>query len=293
MITCIGEILADVIMDKKTGQMNAYVGGAPFNVAVSCAQNGTKTRFIGRVGTDSIGEFLSGELERCNYIDIVLQKDKIRNTTVAFVSLDENNERDFTFFRNNTADYHINFSEKDVENMNPEKDILHVGSLMISEECGRKLANQIFDTAKKNNIRISFDVNYREDLFGRGERAFLYLSPYIQKADIVKFSSDEIELYLGKPWNEAIKELNNGIVCVTLGKDGCVIKRGTEILKVETEAVIPVDTTGAGDAFFGVFIGSLSEIGYDNAVGEKLFEIAQKANKAGAKATLHKGAIEL
>ena len=293
MVTCIGEILADVIMDKKTGQMNAYVGGAPFNVAVSCAKSGVKTRFIGRVGYDSIGDFLCGELDSCKYIDIVLQKDKTRNTTVAFVSLDENNERDFTFFRNNTADYHIKFSEKDIDNMEPKKDILHVGSLMLSEECGRNLANQIFDTAKKKGIRISFDVNYREDLFGRGEKAFVYLSPYIKQSDIVKFSSDELELYLGKPWREAIKELDNEIVCVTLGKYGCAIKRREKIVEVDTEAVIPVDTTGAGDAFFGVFIGNLSEVGCDNAFGEKLIEIAKKANTAGAKATLHKGAIEL
>ena len=66
-----------------------------------------------------------------------------------------------------------------------------------------------------------------------------------------------------------------------------------EIFHAESEPVKPVDTTGAGDAFFGTFVGLIDQCGIDNVDIEKLRLIALQANKAGAQATLHKGAVTL
>ena len=59
---------------------------------------------------------------------------------------------------------------------------------------------------------------------------------------------------------------------------------------VPTEKVKPVDTTGAGDAFFGTFLAVMDGAAWNT---ENIENALIKANKAGAAATQFKGAIKL
>lgn len=289
MILSIGEILADVLLNAETGEMRAHVGGAPFNVAVNAAQSGGEAAFCGRVGNDPLGKFL--EKEAAKYpLKTFIQKDESRPTTMAFVSIDENGERDFRFTRENAADYHIEADEKIFEALKPST--VHLGSLMLSEEAGRKTADAVVALCDKFGAKLSFDVNYREDVFGNVKKAAKTFAPYIRRADVVKFSKEELESFYGKDLGSALKELDNPVVCVTCGKEGSIIRfHGKEIF-VATKPVRCVDTTGAGDAFFGAFLACMDgkyEVADETAV--KL--AAETANKKGAEATLFEGAVKL
>ena len=289
MILSIGEILADVLLNPETGEMRAHVGGAPFNVAVNAAQSGGEAAFCGRVGNDPLGKFL--EKEAAKYpLKIFIQKDESRPTTMAFVSIDENGERDFRFTRENAADYHIEADEKIFEALNPST--VHLGSLMLSEEAGRKTADAVVALCDKFGAKLSFDINFREDVFGSVKDAAKTFAPYIRRADVVKFSKEELESFYGKDLGSALKELDNPVVCVTCGKEGSIIHfHGKEIF-VATKPVRCVDTTGAGDAFFGAFLACMDgkyEVADETAV--KL--AAETANKKGAEATLFEGAVKL
>ena len=137
MILSIGEILADLIGEKNDGALTfrAFCGGAPFNLAVNAKQSGATVGFVGRVGNDVIGRFVTAEAEKANLDSLDIQADEKRNTTIAFVTL-MNGERDFAFNRHDTADFNIDFDKIDFakyENLN----IVHLGSLMLSEEKGR------------------------------------------------------------------------------------------------------------------------------------------------------------
>ena len=61
---------------------------------------------------------------------------------------------------------------------------------------------------------------------------------------------------------------------------------------VESIKVTPVDTTGAGDAFFGCLLSELANCDLDNLPIAKLTEIVKKANICGALATTKYGAID-
>ena len=52
MVLSIGEILADMIGNtaENSIEIKAFIGGAPFNVAVNCLKAGSKVGFCGRVG---------------------------------------------------------------------------------------------------------------------------------------------------------------------------------------------------------------------------------------------------
>lgn len=289
MILGIGEILADILLNSETGEMRAHVGGAPFNVAVNAAQCGGNAAFLGRVGDDPIGRFLEKEGTKFP-VKAIIQRDKVRPTTLAFVSIDENGERNFRFTRENAADYHIETSEEIFNALKPTT--VHLGSLMLSEEAGRKTAFETIKLCDRFGCKLSFDVNYREDVFGSAENAAKLFAPYIERADILKFSNEEIEAFYGKDVESAIDLLKNPIFCVTCGKDGSIVRFYGKKIRVETVPVKPVDTTGAGDAFFGAFLAQIDgKTDFTNE--EEMRAIVGKANRKGAEATLFEGAVKL
>lgn len=296
MIVSVGEILADIVMNGEKGEMRAMVGGAPFNVAVNALQSGGNVLFYGQVGRDPIGTFIKEQVKRKLPSDrFLIQTDNVRPTTLAIVSIGETGERDFRFIRENSADYHMDSDAIRLEKGGEKASIVHIGSLMLSEETGRVFAEKIAEKAKKEGAKISFDVNYREDIFHNGQDAFACYEPLIQKADIVKFSEEEIEKYLKKPAEDGILYLSNPIVCVTLGKKGCLVKTGEKVLFVPSEPVVPVDTTGAGDAFFGTFLAGIDGLHKDlkELTEEEILFITRAANQKGGETTLFKGAVKI
>ena len=204
MILCIGEILADLIGEKENGIMkySRYPGGAPLNLAVGISKFNGDIGFIGNVGNDIIGNYLKefASSIRFNYLDVTL--DNKHNTTLAFVDIDENGERHFAFNRFNSADYQIEFNRLELIK---DADIIHVGSLMLREKEGIELARYIYKKAKELNKKISFDVNFRDDIYTSKEEAINIYLEFIKEADILKFSEEEIELFTNE------KDLKNGL----------------------------------------------------------------------------------
>ena len=293
MILSIGEILADMVGENTGGTLTfkAFVGGAPFNVAVNALRAGAKVGFIGRVGKDVIGRFCKTEAEKFGLCHLDLQEDGARNTTIAFVTLTDG-ERDFAFNRHDAADYNIDFDEIDFAKYDG-LNIVHLGSLMLSEKSGKELADKIVKKAKELNVKLSFDLNFRTDIFGDFDSAKKAYKPYIESADILKFSDDELKLYTGiDDTDKAIKSVagENRLITVTLGSRGSIYYYNGVTGLVPTEKVKPVDTTGAGDAFFGTFLANIE--GRD-CTEKNIIAAMEKANKAGAFATQFLGAIKL
>ena len=77
-------------------------GGAPPNVLAELARLGKKTAFIGKVGDDMFGARLRRALTDAQIDDAGLLCDPDAFTTLAFVSIDERGEREFSFARKNS-----------------------------------------------------------------------------------------------------------------------------------------------------------------------------------------------
>lgn len=293
MILSIGEILADMVGETKQGALTfkAFVGGAPFNVAVNAKKAGAKVGFASRIGKDVIGRFCKVEAEKFGIDNLDLQQDDKRNTTIAFVTLTDG-ERDFAFNRHDTADYNIEFTEIDF-NKYKNLNIIHLGSLMLSEKKGKALANKVVTKAKQLGVKLSFDLNFRTDIFGDFDKAKAAYKPFIESADILKFSDDELVLYTGiGDIDTAVKSVSrdNQLITITLGSNGSMSYYNGISYVVPTEKVKPIDTTGAGDAFFGTFLANIEGKEYTE---ENIRSAMEKANKAGAETTQFLGAIKL
>ena len=287
MILSVGEILVDMIGAEKDNTFcyERKAGGAPFNVACAAAKFGAKSGFVGCVGDDTVGRFLQKFVQAQNLACSYVKKDDTVNTTLAFVELDKNGERSFCFYRKNTADYCL---PEIPEEIFAQANIVHIGSLMLSEPQGEQYALQLAEKTKKAGKLVSFDVNFRDDIFRDTNAAVAVYKKLIDQADIVKFSEDEVEIFT----KSYVESLTDKLVCVSLGGSGSQWRYQGNSANVSSISVKPVDTTGAGDAFYA---GVLSQIDGKNKSEwtESLLNQAFRfGNVCGALNTLGHGAID-
>lgn len=287
MLICIGEILADMIGEEKNGIITyeRKAGGAPFNVACGLKRFGRDVKFVGSVGDDLIGKFLIEYAKDFGMDTTYIHKNTERNTTLAFVELNEDGERSFCFYRKNTADYCM---PKVSDELLRAADIVCIGSLMLADQDCVEYALDIILRAHNFGKTVAFDVNYRTDIFRDTESAVRTYKRILAEADIVKFSEDEVETFT----EDYVSSLSDKLVLITLGKNGSEYRYKGMKNRIPTITVDPVDTTGAGDAFFA---GALSVL--DKNIGEPLTEqvlndALRFGNVAGALNTTGRGAID-
>lgn len=292
MIISTGEILVDRII-KEDGAAS-YVGGAPYNVAVNAFESGAKTAFFGKIGEDADGRYVVSEAKRRLPDGLYLSVADGRPTTVALVTLTKG-ERSFKFLRAGTADYML--CEDDINFEFEGLNIVHLGTLMLNTEEGLRYARYVADRCAEHKVRLSVDANFRDDLFfDKAERNAVF-APFLKRADILKLSEEELAEFTGEKSVEAgIKALSpKEYAFITCGAKGSyAYKKGVGLQFVPaTPAEKIVDTTGAGDAYYGKALACLDEYfsAEKSPTAAELAEIAKKSNEAGKAATQREGAV--
>lgn len=302
-VFCIGEILidffcTDVNIDLIEGQnFQKQAGGAPANVCATVVKLGGHAMFSGKVGNDPFGHFLKKTLDELNVDTSMIIMDNQHPTTLAFVSLKGNGERDFTF--NRGADAFLTETEIDQTKLN-ESSILHFGSAtaLLTDPFQTTYLNTMMN-AKEAGKFISFDPNFRKDLWIGELSAFIELvKKGIVYADFVKVSDEELDIITGtKDLNQGtsiLHDLGAKVVAVTLGKEGTFISNGETTKIVSSILVKSIDSTGAGDAFVGATLFQLAKVDDPQRVlldFEHLKEIITISNKVGALVCTKVGAI--
>lgn len=285
MIFCAGEILVDMMPAEEKNVYEMKAGGAPFNVACAVKALGKQAGFAGCAGADIPGDFLAETAEEKQFDCLLLARNKKRATTLSFVSHGETGERTFCFYGSGTADTRMPKIKKDVL---MAADIIVIGSLMLREKRGVKYAAALAKRAKEAGKAVAFDVNYRESLFKNRRAAADAFGQIITHADIVKFSEDEAVIF-GSPY---IGRNSEKLICVTMGEKGSKWYFRGKTATVPVKAVVPVDTTGAGDAFFAAVLSKLDGVSKSTWSDEFLNDALLFGNCAGALNTLGKGAID-
>lgn len=301
----VGEILIDFIPHEKGAALKDVVsftrvpGGAPANVAAAVAKFGGKASLITKLGEDAFGDFLLEQLIEAGVgIDKVFRT-KEAKTGLAFVSLRENGERDFSFYRNPSADLLLRDSEIDADWFN-HGDILHFCSVDLVESPMKKAHVKAIQAAKVRGGIISFDPNVRLPLWNDPQECRKTILAFIPMAHLVKVSDDELEFITGiAEEQKAIASLFTGdvkVVVLTKGAKGADLYVQDKKYSAAGYAVKVEDTTGAGDAFVGGFIYQLLSLDAEPGNLEPLLmehhqEILAFANASGALAVTGKGAI--
>ncbi len=290
-IVCIGEILIDFFC-KEVGttltdgvQFEKQAGGAPANVCATIAKLGGEALFIGKVGADPFGDFLQQTLKSAHVNTSMLIRDQHTPTTLAFVSLKAEGERDFVFHRG--ADATLTMDDIDFTLLK-DATIVHFGSATAL------LDGPFYDTymtfmkkMKAEGKFISFDPNFRKDLWRGKEAIFIERAKQcITLADFVKVSEEELGL-LGD--TSTIHSLGAKVVAVTLGKEGTQLSTHDRQQIVPSISIQAVDSTGAGDAFVGAMLYQLAQS--EDHSWQRWLDITAISNAVGALVCQQIGAI--
>lgn len=268
-IVCFGEALIDFLaLPVSAGEPRHFVefaGGAPANVSAAVARLGGNARFVGMLGVDMFGEFLMSQLRTFGVDTRYTVHTSAARTALAFVSLDSDGERSFSFYRPPAAD--LLFRE---EHFDPrcfaDAAVLHVCSNSLTEAEIAATTVAGMRLARAQGALVSMDLNLRPSLWPEGVDAAPRLWEALAEADIVKLCRSEADFLVRRAGhhNAMLQRLWSGHArCVLITDGGQPVRWYTR----ESNGVAPTfrvtvtDTTAAGDAFVGALLARLVERG--------------------------------
>ena len=268
-VVALGELLIDFTCVTTDGDgyptMAAHPGGAPANFLAALAKFGAKTALLGKVGDDAFGKLLTSTLEGAGIDTRGLVIDPEVFTTLAFVTLDQDGDREFSFARKPGADTRLTFQELDLGLIDKAK-VFHFGTLSLTDEPARTATQKAVAYAKAAGKLITYDPNLRKPLWRDLEEAKKQLLWGLEQADVVKSSDEEVEFLFGvSPEDGAAHILEHygvKLVFVTCGAEGCFFRNPIARGHVPSLSGVSVmDTTGAGDIFGGSAVWKLLQLG--------------------------------
>jgi|Deesub1362B_J571_1020462.scaffolds.fasta_scaffold00062_78 fructokinase len=257
-VLSIGEVLVDLkIID---GKISVHSGGSCLNVAFYSAQLGARSSFIGTVGDDFLGRYITKELES---LDFKIPLSVINQNTTLVLIKSEKEKLEPLIYRG--ADRFIT-EEQIVESWKDAR-IVHTSAFALSLNPSKEAILNALKQAKENGSLISVDPNYRKDIWkrwGADERALLEA---ISIADIVKPSIEDAKELLGirDPMKalKIFKGLGAKNVILSMGAKGVIaLTEDDRLINISSKRVNVVDPTGAGDSLLGTILAKFSR-GYD------------------------------
>ena len=300
-VTALGELLIDFTpagLSKQKHQIyEQNPGGAPANVLACLSRLGRSTALIAKVGSDEFGRSLKSTLETIGIATQGLVMTEACHTTLAFVHLNEQGDRSFTFYRNPGADMLLDSSDLSY-NLIDDCQIFHVGSVSMTNEPSRQATFAAIHYAREQGKLVSFDPNLRLQLWSSTDNAQITILQTLHLVDILKVSEEELvfltdDTDLSRGAEQLRRQYNLKVVLVTLGARGAMACNQNGEVSCPAYQVQTIDTTGAGDAFCGAFLYQLLETGKQP---QDLSEIdltcfLSFANAAASLTTTRSGAI--
>jgi len=297
----IGEMLIDFSpieqVEKNIPAFQQNPGGAPANVACVLSKLGCKSGFIGKVGQDPFGVFCKKTLETNGVDTSLLILSKEYPTTLAFVCLSDDGNREFSFYRNNTADINLNFEELEGKKFTDTK-FFHFGSVALTNEPSKTAVLECVKAAKEAGCIISYDPNLRLPLWKSAQEAKEVIFEGFKFTDILKISDEEAEFLFKETNCEKVCELidstyNIPIIMITRAEKGCIARINGKNYKSDGYRCKVVDTTGAGDSFlagiiYNLILNNKKIIELQSSEIEYMLDFA---NALGSLVTRKKGAI--
>lgn len=266
--TGIGELLIDFTPIKNIREETpVYVqqlGGAPANVASILSMLGWNTAFIGKVGNDHFGRFCEKKLSDIGVDVSNLIISNEHNTTLAFVHLNKDGNRDFTFYRKGTADTSL-YKEEILPSALANTKFLHFGSISLTQNPARDATMYAVKQAKTEGAIISYDPNLRPSLWESMDMARSTIISMLKYVDLLKISDEESEFLFGDKDCEKMsklisKEYSIPFVFITRGNRGSVAYVNNRFYQSYAYDVKTVNTTGAGDSALAGIIHNILKL---------------------------------
>ncbi|HET6553678.1 MAG TPA: carbohydrate kinase [Dyella sp.] len=279
-ILCFGEALIDFHSEGSDAHgfprsFVPFAGGAPANVAVAVARLGGEAAFAGMLGKDLFGGFLLDSLRRVGVETSGVTRTDEANTALAFVALDAQGERSFSFYRPPSADLLFrpeHFREESFRNAA----VFHVCSNSMTDEALAQTTREGMRRATAHGALVSFDLNLRPALWPRGVDPRPLVWPALLLADVVKLSAEEFAWLAADGEEATLERLWQGrarLLVVTDGDNALRWFHPDADGELPVYAVPAVDTTAAGDAFVGGLLHRLASLQGEDRIDHLVTEL--------------------
>ena len=289
-----GDAFVDYIANDTTNtSFTKYLGGATINVAAGISRIGAPSALITITGDDETSAFCRDEIlkEGVN-LDYAIY-DPAKRVSGVYVHLTENCERIFKDYVDETPNLQVT-PEQLKEEAFKRASVLNVCSGTMFEPTALATTRQAVDMAKEKGAIIAIDANIRPLRWSSEDVCRETIGSFFEDADVLKLTDEEL-FFLTETTTieEGLQKLDSllvPIVLVTVGAEGAYAVLNGEVTHVPVEKVVPVDTTGAGDAFMA---GVLRYVHYNGlpTTTEELVECVAFGNKLGAIAATKAGAL--
>ena len=274
-VICVGRVTIDLNPNEihrtldKSKSFNMYLGGSPANLSIGLSRLGNKVGFIGKVSNDQFGTFVIDKLasENVDTSNIVRStgKDKLGLT---FTEMKSETESSILMYRNEASDLKLCTCDINEEYIKNSKIILISGT-SLAESPSREAVLKTLMLANKHNVKVVFDVDYREYNWKSKDEISVYYSFVAQNSDVIIGSREEFELTGHIQGHEKLtdKEIANywmkehgraQVVVIKHGKKGSSAfdKDGQEFSAPSYPAKV-LKSFGGGDAHGSAFITCL------------------------------------
>ncbi len=236
---------------KYTSGMKIHrsTGGSAGNTVCALAALGANPGFIGKVGQDETGAFFGDTLRQRGVNALLATCDLPSGIASTFISTD--GERTFGTYLGAAATLRAeDLSRKMFAGYN----YLYIEGYLLQDH---DLMLRAVQLAKEEGLQVCLDMASYNVV--EAERDF-FDQLIVKYVDIVFANESEALAYTGKAPHEALEEIASkcSIAVVKTGKEGSLVKKGTEVIQLLSCPVDNVlDTTGAGDFYAAGFMYGL------------------------------------
>lgn len=212
-IVCFGELLLRLGAPGRqlllqSPHLEVYVGGAEANVAVSLAHLGHRTRMVGVVADNALGEAATGELRRHDVDTQAVQKTEGRMGLYFLTPGAIQRPSEVLYDRADSAFAQAGGGRHDWPALLAGADWLHVSG--VTPALGQQAADgtlQAMRAARAAGVKVSFDGNFRPKLWQawNGDAPGI-LRGLMAEADVMFASHRDIEVVLDQAFQQATSQ---------------------------------------------------------------------------------------
>lgn len=243
---------------KTSKKFIKEAGGSAITVAVNVAQSGNSVEFIGKLGKDPFGDYITGLLHDYGVGTSYLLQTHLAPTRVIFRSHAQTGDR---FLPQTTSADGLLRPDDINKDWIDRGDIIYFSSTSLTQNSGRGAIEKAMHCAGEKGAMITFAPQLDLDEWPNetlARETILHSIPY---AHILIISEEELHLFSEKEDEFlAIKKLFGGktkCMIILRGNNGItyVTERDKGNIRFNIEDV--VDQTGMDDAFIGYFLSDL------------------------------------
>jgi 2-dehydro-3-deoxygluconokinase len=292
-IVCIGECMVELRAVGEDTFARSYAGDV-YNTAVYLKRSlpAAQVQFLTAAGDDAASNAMRRVWSAHGIDDALAFSVAGGSTGLYLIETDALGERSFQYWRSHSAARRwLTLLQERGESRLFGADIVYLSgiSLAILNPDQRAAAIELLRRVRTHGVRIAFDPNVRLRLWQSPQEASLCIRAAISVCDIVLPSAEDLAWLFGADEPKRYMDLLTGMgvseIALTLGADGCAIALGetrTQLPGPRVDSV--VDTSGAGDAFNGVYLANRLQ-------GRSPRQAAEHALLVAARVVRHAGAI--